>query len=92
MSQHQISQVYYPSLRLMFAPPYLSHSAQLFQTSRGSDPVRRELRTVSFPHSCLNRFASIASIKTGRNRETWGLFLGKDKDRRYVVTTLLIPK
>jgi STAM-binding protein len=58
----------------------------------GSDPVGRELKSVSFPRDCLNRFTSIASINTTRNRETCGLLLGKDKDGRFVVTTLLIPK
>jgi len=57
-----------------------------------SDPVARELKSVSFPRECLNRFTSIASINTARNRETCGLLLGKDKGRRFVVTTLLIPK
>ncbi|KAI9459317.1 hypothetical protein F5148DRAFT_983485 [Russula earlei] len=58
----------------------------------GSDPVVRELKSVSFPRDCLNRFTSIASINTARNRETCGLLLGKDKGGRFVVTTLLIPK
>ncbi|KAH9955370.1 hypothetical protein BC827DRAFT_1141594 [Russula dissimulans] len=58
----------------------------------GSDPVARELKSVSFPRDCLNRFTSIASINTARNRETCGLLLGKDKGSRYVVTTLLIPR
>lgn len=58
----------------------------------GSDPVGRELKSVSFPRDCLNRFTSIASINTARNRETCGLLLGKDKGGRFVVTTLLIPK
>jgi hypothetical protein len=51
-----------------------------------------QLRTVLFPRDCLNRFASIASINTSRNRETCGLLLGTYKGGRYVVTTLLIPK
>ncbi len=59
---------------------------------RGSDPVARELRSVSFPRDCLNRFTSIASINTAKNRETCGLLLGKDNGGSYVVTTLLIPK
>ncbi len=58
----------------------------------GSDPVARELKSVSFPRDCLNRFTSIASINTAKNRETCGLLLGKDKGARYVVSTLLIPK
>jgi len=58
----------------------------------GSDPVARELKSVSFPRDCLSRFTSIASINTARNRETCGLLLGKDKGGRFVVTTLLIPK
>ncbi|KAI0259028.1 hypothetical protein BC834DRAFT_926366 [Gloeopeniophorella convolvens] len=48
---------------------------------------------VHFPaYDCLERFISIGRINTERNRETCGLLLGKQKDRRYVVTTLLIPK
>jgi STAM-binding protein len=58
----------------------------------GSDPVARELKTVSFPRECLSRFSSIASINTARNRETCGLLLGNDEGGRYAVTTLLIPK
>jgi hypothetical protein len=58
----------------------------------GSCPVASELRTVLFPRDCLNRFASIASIDTARNRETCGLLLGKYMGGRFVVTTLLIPK
>jgi hypothetical protein len=58
----------------------------------GSCSVASNLRTVLFPRDCLNRFASIASINTARNRETCGLLLGKYKGGRYVVTTLLIPK
>ena len=57
-----------------------------------SGPMARGLKSVSFPRECLNRFTSIASINTARNRETCGLLLGKDKSGRYVVTTLLIPK
>lgn len=58
----------------------------------GSDPVVRELKSVSFPRDCLSRFTSIASINTARNRETCGLLLGKDNGGRFVVTTLLIPR
>jgi len=58
----------------------------------GTDPVPRELKTVAFPRDCLNRFTSIASINTARNRETCGLLLGKDNGDRFIVTTLLIPK
>src|ERR1700679_1159358 len=58
----------------------------------GPSPVASELRTVLFPSDCLNRFASIASIDTARNRETCGLLLGKYMGGRFVVTTLLIPK
>ena len=89
MGQHQISQGYHPSPSSMFYRP--SHS--LFSGSMdGPDPVAREPKTVSFPCDCLNRFTSIASINTARNRETCGLLLGKDKDAGFVVTTLLIPK
>jgi hypothetical protein len=59
---------------------------------RGSDQIACELKVVSFPRDCLNRFTSAASINTAQNRETLGLLLGEDKDRLYVVTTLLIPK
>lgn len=58
----------------------------------GTNPVACELKSVSFPRDCLNRFASISSINTARNQETCGLLLGKYKGGRYVVTTLLIPK
>jgi len=58
----------------------------------GSCPVASKLRTVLFPRDCWHRFASIASINTARNRETCGLFLGKYKGGRFVVTTLLIPR
>ena len=58
----------------------------------GSDPVECELKVVSFPRVCLNRFTSVASINTTQNLETCGLLLGKDKGRLYEVTTLLIPK
>jgi hypothetical protein len=88
MSQHQISQGYHPSHGSMFhRQSHTPHS-----TPRGSDPVAHDLKTVSFPRDCLNRFTSIASINTAKNRETCGLLLGKDKGGRYVVTTLLIPK
>jgi len=54
--------------------------------------VGSKLRAVLFPRDCLNRFVSIGSINTARNRETCGLLLGKYMGGRYVVTTLLIPK
>ena len=58
----------------------------------GADPVPGKLTIVAFPLDCLNRFTSIASINTARNRETCGLLLGRDKGGIFVVTTLLIPK
>lgn len=58
----------------------------------GRDPVGRELKTVSLPRDCLPRFLSIAAVNTARNRETCGLLLGKDRGRKFIVTTLLIPK
>jgi hypothetical protein len=58
----------------------------------GSVSVERELKMVSFPRDCLNRFTSIALINTLRNQGACGLLLGKEKGGRYVVTTLLIPK
>jgi STAM-binding protein len=62
-------------------------------SGRGNSvPHARELKTVTFPRDCLNKFTSIASINTARNRETCGLLLGKDRGKLYVVTTLLIPK
>jgi len=73
-------------------PPPLPPKELVAPPVGGSDPVVRELKTVSFPRDCLSRFTSIASINTARNRETCGLLLGKDKGPRYVVTTLLIPK
>ena len=88
MARHQISQGYHPSLGSMFHPQsQISHS-----TPRGSEPVAHNLKAVSFPRDCMNWFTSIASMNTAKNRETCGLLLGKYKDRRYVVTTLLIPK
>jgi hypothetical protein len=70
-----------------------AHSSELIAPLLGgSRPVASKLRTVLFPRDCLNRFASVASINTARNRETCGLLLGKYKGGRYVVTTLLIPK
>ncbi|KAF8477671.1 Mov34-domain-containing protein [Russula ochroleuca] len=73
-------------------PPPVPPREVIAPPSRGPDPVARELKTVSFPRDCLNRFTSIASINTARNRETCGLLLGKDNGGRFVVTTLLIPK
>lgn len=70
-----------PLLKQLIAPP-----------PGGLDPVRHDLKTISFPRDCLNRFTLIASINTARNLETCGLLLGKDRGGRYVVTTLLIPK
>jgi len=58
----------------------------------GSCRVASELRTVFFPRGCVNRFASIASIDTAQNRETYGLLAGKYQGGRLVVSTLLIPK
>ena len=57
-----------------------------------SDPGARELKSVSLPRDCMDWFTFVASINTAKNRETCGLLLGKNKGRRYVVTTLLIPK
>src|SRR6267154_656225 len=88
MSQHQISQGYHPSLSSIFHRQ--SHTSP--STPRRSDPVARELRTVSFPRDCMDWFTSIASINTSKNRETCGLLLGTNKGGRYVVTTLLIPR
>jgi STAM-binding protein len=61
-------------------------------TSRSADPVKNELKTVNLPRECLQRFLSIAALNTSQNMETCGLLLGKDKETKYVVTTLLIPK
>ena len=74
------------------ARPPLPPKEMIAPPPGGPDPVARELKPVSFPRDCLNRFTSIASINTTRNRETCGLLLGKDKGGRFVVTTLLIPK
>ncbi|KAF8477680.1 hypothetical protein DFH94DRAFT_754877 [Russula ochroleuca] len=70
-------------------------SSQGYSPPRSLSPYREwdpKLLTVSLPRDCLNRFTSIASINTARNRETCGLLLGKYKGGHYVVTTLLIPK
>jgi STAM-binding protein len=77
-----------PSIRVPQPPP----KEMAAPASGRADPVARELKTVTFPRDCLNKFTSIASINTARNRETCGLLLGKDHGSRYVVTTLLIPK
>ena len=69
-----------PSKEMTLSPPHVS------------DPVARELKSVSFPRNCMDWFTSIASINTAKNRETCGLLLGKKMGGHYVVTTLLIPK
>jgi STAM-binding protein len=76
------------------APSYPSHGivAPRMVPTRSADPVTRELKTVNLPKECLPRFLSIAALNTSCNMETCGLLLGKDKERKYVVTTLLIPK
>ena len=76
-------------------PPPNSAPARIVRapsTSQLADPVTRELKRVNLPRECLPRFLSIAALNTSRNRETCGLLLGKDKEKKYVVTTLLIPK
>ena len=78
--------------QLLFNKPQSSPRELIAPLPRGSDPVACELKVVSFPRDCLNRFMSVASINTEQNRETCGLLLGENKDRLYVVTTLLIPK
>jgi STAM-binding protein len=70
-------------------PPARAHSPE---HSPSRDPVNRDLKQVSLPRDCLPRFLSIAAVNTARNRETCGLLLGKDRGRKFVVTTLLIPK
>ncbi len=102
MTQHQISQGYHPSLGSMFhRPSHTSQSALLFQTPESAQPPQHHIyqrqspnrsQPPPFPRDCLNRFTSIASINTAKNRETCGLLLGKDNGGSYVVTTLLIPK
>ena len=87
MTQHQISQGYYPSLGSMFHRPSDTSHPDL----QIPDLVARGLKSVSVPRDFLNRFASIASINTAQNRGTCGLLLGRDKGGLYVVTTLLIP-
>ena len=85
-----------PVATTSFLPQAVQYPSQgyhpFYHPHGGSDPVVPELKTVTFPRDCLNRFTSIASINTARNRETCGLLLGKDKGGRYVVTTLLIPE
>jgi STAM-binding protein len=99
MSQHQVSQGYHPSLGSMFHRTSPTSNSVLLPSKQPivpplgvSDSVDRELKTVSFPRDCLNRFTSIASINTLRNQGACGLLLGKEKGGRYIVTTLLIPK
>ncbi|EMD36970.1 hypothetical protein CERSUDRAFT_51331 [Gelatoporia subvermispora B] len=62
------------------------------EPSTSKDPTVPELRTIKLPRECLPRFLSIARVNTLQNRETCGLLLGRDKGKKYVVTTLLIPK
>ncbi|KAK7446749.1 hypothetical protein VKT23_014445 [Stygiomarasmius scandens] len=62
------------------------------RTSRNSSPPAPELKTVLLPRESLSRFLTIAKVNTSRNRETCGLLLGRAEGRKYVVTTLLIPK
>ncbi|KAK7446760.1 hypothetical protein VKT23_014456 [Stygiomarasmius scandens] len=62
------------------------------RTSRNSSPPAPELKTVLLPRESLARFLTIAKVNTSRNRETCGLLLGRAEGRKYVVTTLLIPK
>jgi STAM-binding protein len=73
------------------AAPHPSAPRITRSSSNPTDPVTRELKSVNLPRECLPRFLSIASVNTARNRETCGLLLGKDKERKFVVTTLLIP-
>jgi STAM-binding protein len=86
MNEHQVSRGYHGSM--LYRPSTSSHSGPL----NGSDPVARELKKVTFPRDCLNRFLSIASIDTHPYRETCGMLLGEYKGGRYIVTTLLVPK
>ena len=73
-------------------PPQPRIEAPRITKVESKDPGLRELKCVRLPRECLQRFLSIASVNTSRNRETCGLLLGKDKGSKYVVTTLLIPK
>ena len=88
----QKSQPKNPPYAQSTSPPQVPPMELVAPAVGGADPVPRELKTVAFPRDCLNRFTSIASINTARNRETCGLLLGKDMGWRFVVTTLLIPK
>jgi len=72
------------------APRYKSPDRGAVKRSEG--PVSVDLKTVYLPRDCLPRFLSIAQVNTTLNRETCGLFLGRDRGGRYVVSTLLIPK
>ncbi|KAI0259026.1 hypothetical protein BC834DRAFT_834252 [Gloeopeniophorella convolvens] len=65
---------------------------ELFTPAPLSDAPIRDLMAVNLPYDCLQRFISIGRINTERNRETCGLLLGRQKGKRYVMTTLLIPK
>ncbi|KAI0045627.1 hypothetical protein FA95DRAFT_1560979 [Auriscalpium vulgare] len=73
-------------------PPPLPPKELVAPVDPAKDIYSRELKHVNFPRECLHRFLSIAAINTSRNRETCGLLLGKDMGRKFVVTTLLIPK
>ncbi|KAF9071868.1 hypothetical protein BDP27DRAFT_462410 [Rhodocollybia butyracea] len=62
-------------------------------TASASPPeTHNGLKIVHLPRDCLHRFLTIAKVNTARDRETCGLLLGRDHGRRFVVTTLLIPK
>jgi STAM-binding protein len=75
------------------ATPSLDSIPRTERVSDRADPnAPHELKTVTLPRECLQRFLSIAAVNTARNRETCGLLLGKDRGSKYVVTTLLIPK
>lgn len=64
-----------------------------YQTSVPLQPDRGPpLIKVRLPACAISRFVSIAAVDTAQNHGACGLLLGKRKNDRYYVTTLLIPR
>lgn len=75
------------------APSFSSTSARNNESPPDSSAPSSRLRTVYLPRDCLPRFLTLAKANTNVNIETCGLLLGKPKgEKKYIVTTLLIPK
>lgn len=64
-----------------------------YQTSVPPQPDRGPpLLQVRLPISTISRFISIAAVNTSQDCETCGLLLGKRRNNKYYITTLLIPR